>query len=122
MKIAVGALSCNIHVVQKGNMRTYRMTNFRGFSDRTGNRAKQMTKQARAPRLQAPKMSNRSHRLTVEISPKATKSASLLGGNSNRGAQSASPETHVYVWHENWRSRAVPVAIAASFRRLMVGW
>lgn len=76
--IAASALPCNVHMVQKGNMRTYRMTNFRGFSDRTGNRAKQMTKQARAPRLQAVKMSNRSHRLTVGISPEATKSASFL--------------------------------------------
>lgn len=43
---------------------TYRMTNFLGRSERTGNRAKQMTKQARAARLQAPKTSIRSHRLT----------------------------------------------------------
>lgn len=45
-------------------METYRITNLRGRRDNTGNKAKQMTKQARAPRLQAPKMSKRSHRLT----------------------------------------------------------
>lgn len=45
-------------------METYRITNLRGLKDRTGNRAKQMTKQASAPKLHAPKMSKRSHRLT----------------------------------------------------------
>lgn len=43
---------------------THRITNLRGRRDSTGNKAKQMTKQARAPRLQAPKMSKRSQRLT----------------------------------------------------------
>lgn len=46
---------------------TYRMTNLRGRTDRTGNRAKQMTKQARAPKLHAPKTNKRSHLLTVDV-------------------------------------------------------
>lgn len=58
-------------------MRTYRMTNFDGLSDRTGKRKKQMTKQARAPRLQAPKIINRSHLFTVVASPWAAESAYL---------------------------------------------
>lgn len=45
------------------------MTNFDGLSDRTGKRKKQITKQASAPRLQAPKIINRSHLLTVGTSP-----------------------------------------------------
>ena len=44
---------------------TYRMTNLVGRKESTGNKAKQMTKHARAARLQAPKTSMRSHRLTV---------------------------------------------------------
>src|SRR6266536_5558968 len=44
---------------------TYRMANFRGFSDKTGNRAKQITKHANAARLQPPNMSSRSHLLTA---------------------------------------------------------
>ena len=44
------------------------MANFRGLRDRTGNRKKQMTKQARAARLQPPKTSRRSHLLTVDRS------------------------------------------------------
>ncbi|KAH8177545.1 hypothetical protein LIA77_02627 [Sarocladium implicatum] len=44
--------------------RTYKMTNFRGRRDSTGKRVKQMTKQAAAPRLQAPKIIKRSHLLT----------------------------------------------------------
>lgn len=46
---------------------TYRTTNFLGFKDRTGSRAKQMTKQAMAARLQTAKIINRSQRLTIEI-------------------------------------------------------
>lgn len=53
------------------------MTNFDGFSDRTGKRKKQITKQARAPKLQAPNIINRSHLFTVETSPWAAESASL---------------------------------------------
>lgn len=44
---------------------THRMASLRGRSDMTGKRAKQMTKQASAARLQAPKISIRSHRLTT---------------------------------------------------------
>lgn len=44
---------------------TYKMANLRGLSDKTGNRAKQMTKHAKAATLKAPKMRSRSHRLTV---------------------------------------------------------
>jgi hypothetical protein len=51
------------------------MTNLDGLSDRTGNRKKQMTKQAAAPRLQAPKIINRSHLFTVGARPRAAKSA-----------------------------------------------
>lgn len=40
------------------------MANLRGFSERTGNKAKQITKQATAARLQPPKISSRSHLLT----------------------------------------------------------
>jgi len=47
-----------------GKVDPYRITNFRGLVIRTGQRAKQSTKQARAPRLQAPKISKRSQRLT----------------------------------------------------------
>jgi hypothetical protein len=45
---------------------TYKTTSLRGLpAAMTGKRAKHMTKQARAPRLQAPKISRRSHRLTM---------------------------------------------------------
>lgn len=44
---------------------TYNITNLRGLRERTGNRVKHMTKQAKAARLQAPKTINRSHRLTA---------------------------------------------------------
>lgn len=46
--------------------RTHRIANLRGLRDRTGNNAKQITKQASAARLQPPKISRRSHRLTIE--------------------------------------------------------
>lgn len=42
------------------------MANFRGLRDRTGNKAKQMMKQARAARLQPPNTRRRSHLLTVD--------------------------------------------------------
>lgn len=44
---------------------TYNMANLRGRRERTGNRAKQITKQARAAKLQPPNISMRSHLLTV---------------------------------------------------------
>jgi hypothetical protein len=44
---------------------TYKMANFLGVTMRTGNKAKQITKQAKAARLQAPNTSSRSHLLTV---------------------------------------------------------
>ena len=47
---------------------TYRMANFLGVTMRTGNKAKQMTKQAKAARLQAPNTSSRSHLLTSSAS------------------------------------------------------
>lgn len=43
---------------------TYNIANFRGLNDKTGNKAKQITKQAKAARLHAPNKSNRSHLLT----------------------------------------------------------
>jgi hypothetical protein len=43
----------------------YKMANFLGVTMRTGNKAKQMTKQAKAARLQAPNTSSRSHLLTA---------------------------------------------------------
>lgn len=43
---------------------TYNIANFLGFSERTGNSAKQSTKQARAPRLQPANIRIRSHLLT----------------------------------------------------------
>lgn len=46
------------------NKATYKMANLRGLSVRTGNRKKQIMKQTAAPRLQAAKMSIRSHRDT----------------------------------------------------------
>lgn len=50
---------------EKGNVTTYRITNFLGRIARTGKRKKQMTKHTRAPTLQAPNTSSRSHLLTV---------------------------------------------------------
>lgn len=43
---------------------TYNTANLRGFNERTGNRTKQITKQAKAARLQPPKINIRSHLLT----------------------------------------------------------
>lgn len=54
---------------------THNMTNLRGLRDRTGKRVKQMTKQARAARLQAPKINSRSHRLTATPVSPATREA-----------------------------------------------
>ena len=45
---------------------TYSRTNLEGLVATTGNRAKQMTKHARAPRLQPAKTMMRSHLLTVD--------------------------------------------------------
>jgi len=55
------------------------IANFRGLSDRTGNRKKQITKQDRAPRLQAPNTNNLSHRLNAN----QPSSSSLLVGAGN---------------------------------------
>lgn len=59
---------------------TYKITNLRGRRDRTGNRVKQMTKQAAAARLQKAKTSRRSHRLTAlqvsYLQPRGVASAS----------------------------------------------
>ena len=44
---------------------TNRIANLRGLSGRTGSSAKQITKQASAATLHPPKMSSRSHRLTM---------------------------------------------------------
>jgi hypothetical protein len=57
----------------------HRMANLRGFSDSTGKSAKQITKQARAPRLQPPKTSSRSHLLKVN---QPSSSSRLLGAGS----------------------------------------
>lgn len=61
------------------------MTNFRGRRDSTGKSVKQMTKQAAAPRLQAPKIIKRSHLLTyreeeLEVSHRSSKSPLLVLG------------------------------------------
>ena len=54
-----------VHIKRDTNVGyTYSIANFRGLNDKTGNKAKQITKHAKAARLHAPKMSNRSHRLT----------------------------------------------------------
>lgn len=66
----------HVHCDREGRKRrTYKITNFLGLSDSTGKRKKQITKQTRAPRLQAPKTNIRSHLLTAVTQPKATKSA-----------------------------------------------
>lgn len=56
---------------------TYKVANLVGLAIISGHKAKQITKQARAPRLQPLKMRIRSHRLTIDdvgqpldISPK----------------------------------------------------
>lgn len=50
--------------VESKSTDTYKTANLRGLSVSTGKRKKQIMKQTTAPRLQAPKMSIRSHRLT----------------------------------------------------------
>lgn len=45
---------------------TYKIANFRGLMANTGSNAKQMTKQARAAKLQAPNTRRRSHLLTID--------------------------------------------------------
>jgi len=47
------------------NGKTYKIANLRGFAIINGHNAKQITKQARAPRLQPLKMRIRSHLLTI---------------------------------------------------------
>ncbi|KAK6958187.1 hypothetical protein Daesc_000982 [Daldinia eschscholtzii] len=42
----------------------YKMTNLLGLVTKTGHRTKQSKKQMKAAKLQAPNISNRSHRLT----------------------------------------------------------
>lgn len=58
-----GGLDANAAEERLGKA-TYKMANLRGLSVRTGNRKKQIMKQTAAPRLQAAKMSIRSHRDT----------------------------------------------------------
>ena len=48
-----------------GQRYTNNIANFRDCTSKTGNKAKQITKQAKAARLHPPKMSSRSHRLTA---------------------------------------------------------
>ena len=65
IKIKIIPIDCDGGGCGSATQCTYSMANLRGFSDKTGNRKKQITKQARAPRLQAAKTRSRSHRLTV---------------------------------------------------------
>ena len=58
---------------REGSGNTYKMANLRGLSDKTGNKAKQMTKQANAATLKAPKTRRRSHRLTVSSTREANR-------------------------------------------------
>ena len=62
-----GCASFKAARISKWSLRTghtYKIANFLGTGHRIGNKAKQRTKQAKAARLHAPKMSSRSHRLT----------------------------------------------------------
>jgi len=61
IQVGFGASKAN----GRGGRDTYKMANLRGLSDKTGNKAKQMTKQANAATLKTPKTRRRSHRLTV---------------------------------------------------------
>jgi hypothetical protein len=54
---------CTISRNENGT--THRTANLRGVANRIGKSAKQTTKHARAARLQPPKISIRSHRLTA---------------------------------------------------------
>lgn len=65
--------------VKEARACTHRMANLRGFSDKTGNRKKQITKQAKAPRLQAAKTRSRSHRLTISHQQLACQNGSSIG-------------------------------------------
>jgi hypothetical protein len=64
MLIVAGRWGDMVVVEISGKAHSYRITNLRGLVIRTGQRAKQSTKQARAPKLQAPKINKRSQRLT----------------------------------------------------------
>ena len=50
--------------VNRGRVKAYKIANFLGLTATIGNRKKQMTKHAAAPRLQPEKMRMRSHLLT----------------------------------------------------------
>lgn len=64
---------------------THSMTNLRGLSERTGKRVKHMTKQARAARLQAPKINKRSHLLTAtRVSPATPRGATTASHAGSR--------------------------------------
>ena len=58
----------------KENTMTHRMANLRGAQARTKKSRMQMVKQTAAPRLHAPKISRRSHRLTASVGQHATPS------------------------------------------------
>lgn len=64
---------------------TYRIANLRGLRERTGNSAKQSTKQANAAKLQPAKINILSHLLSAN----QPSSSSLLDG-AGRGAPGAS--------------------------------
>lgn len=53
------------HMLQNENVTTYKVMNLVGLNARAGARRKAITKHTSAPKLQAPKMSIRSHLLTV---------------------------------------------------------
>ena len=60
-------LKCSgVHHFYAGKGLTHNMANFRGCGNRMGNSARQTAKQAKAARLQPPKISRRSHLLTIE--------------------------------------------------------
>ncbi len=77
------------------------MTNLRGFGNRTGQKAKQMTKQAKAPRLQAPKINKRSHRLTRSGIPRSAasrqESPCSSSGYDGKMRDGKKAEEHVHV-------------------------
>lgn len=79
-------------------LETYRITNLRGRNDSTGNRAKQMTKQASAPKLQAPNMSKRSHRLTRKHSY-----VSLSGKKEQKDAWNYNLAPSLFTWQTKTR-------------------
>lgn len=61
----MGQILAEVWEVESKSTDTYKTANLRGLSVSTGKRKKQIMKQTTAPRLQAPKMSIRSHRLTM---------------------------------------------------------